>query len=261
MNKWQLGMQLEYLIEEYAKWPDAQPLVRAAKVVPIDNLGVLEDNLPPFAPIRFMPSQIINRDIQEEIDYQIDIDLMFQCDGDKTGRAAVLGKDRGAGARGRGLTEAEPILLATVASLTEQNGVKFSLTGTGFTGITPLSTGVNAVFTTYSFSAFGTQQPSYPGPRHFRKTASPATLAWILPGDRFDLAKIRLRRKTGAKFTSISEGTEIPLATDLATLTYVDSPAPGTYWYGLFAGYDDFGKEDPLLYNYSRPVNLRVVVT
>lgn len=260
MNKQQLGKQLEYLITQI-KWPDDSPLVRLAQVVPVDNLGVLDDNLPPFAAIRFMNSQIINRDIQEEIDYQIDIDLLFQCDGDKTGRAAILGKDRGVGARGRGLAEAEPIFLASIASLTAANGVKFSLTGTGFTGITPLASGVNAVFSTYSFSAFGTQAYTYEGPRHFRKTGSPATLSWILPGDRFDLAKIRLRRKTGTKFTSISEGSEIPLATDLETLTYADAPAPGTYWYGLFAGYDELNTEDPLNYVYSRPVNLRVVVS
>ena len=99
----------------------------------------------------------------------------------------------------------------------------------------------------YEFEVFGSVFRRYPPPQNLLAltgvVAGTIDLAWDLPGPRYDLADMILRRNLGAVFpTGPTDGTSVllPLPPPLPAAFSDTGLIPGaTYSYALFAGYDE----------------------
>lgn len=260
MDNWQIARQLKYLIEDL-EWADTEKLIRQADITPLPEDGVLEVRFTPCAMI-VVSDFTVSPHRQEEVLHNFEVVFAFEVYGDQVVTASIIGKDRGDGAEGRGLLEAEKILLGAISLLTEQNGIRFLSLGAGGAKINYIGDGDgNIVSRTYRFQVRCTQQRSYEPPTRLRYTGN-VSLTWSLPGDRFDRKKIVLRRSSsgGTAPQTITEGTGVTLASDLA-VSVTDGPlAAGTYWYSVFCQYDDNNAAVSANYNNSIPYSWKVVV-
>ena len=69
-----------------------------------------------------------------------------------------------------------------------------------------------------------------------------ASLAWTSPPTRFDRFGIMVRRLAGFNLPTTTTGDQIVAPSSGAGVTsYLDSPAAGTYSYGIWAAYDEAG--------------------
>lgn len=261
MDNWQVARQIKKIIEAIT-WDDGEKLVRQADISPLPVDGVVELRFTPCA-IIVIGSSTVTPHRQEEVSQDFEIVIAHEVYGDQVVTASIIGKDRGTGAGGRGILEAEKKLLTNISLLTEQNGIRFLFLGAGATNINYIGDGDgNIVSRTYRFQCRCTQQRTYESPTRLRYTGN-VSLTWSLPGGtRFDLAKIVLRRSSagGSAPQTVSEGTGVTLASDLATSVSDGPLGSGTYWYSVFAQYDDNNTGLSANYNASPPYSWKVTV-
>ena len=94
----------------------------------------------------------------------------------------------------------------------------------------------------YQFEAIVTADRFYHPPITLAGTPSAGQVAftWTNPPDRWDRYRVRLVRKSGSSApTSIGDGTEVTLGSNLPTSFTNSGLAAGTYSYSLFSSYDE----------------------
>lgn len=164
--------------------------------------------------------------------------------GDMIGENSIVGANRQGTNRseGRGILEVEEEVRAACRQMQDALGIRILLRSTA-TDIPAADE--KAGMTTWmglDFEADCTDTRMYHPPQDLRATGGvgQVSLEWALPPSRYDLYRVRLRRAAGATPpATIADGSEVALASDLAT-SKVDSPlVPGTYSYTLFACYDE----------------------
>ncbi len=254
MDEWQIARQYEYAIKE-VEWPGGGKIFRQVMAIPYDDTATLETNSPPLCLIRIGSStQKTSR--RKFHTCSIEITPIWSQDGDKTGRNLLMSSSS--------ILAGQRQLLDLIGKMSESQGVSYNSIIKSAAAATPLNDqslrGVG--FRTYTLEAYSTEQRTYQRPLWFRLVSNSGgnvSLGWDLPV-RFDFFKFVLRRQSGTPPSSISSGVSVALSTP-TSITVSEAGVPsGTWWYGLFAGYDDDLLGDELLLNYSPPSYFRVVV-
>jgi len=273
MNDWQVAQQLQYEFQNNMTWPDSpnNQLFHDSSVLitPMTGPEVLKNYPVPLAIIG-IGSASLNPHRQDEIlDQQFEILIVISVGGDKSGQASLIGKDRTLGtSKGMGLLEYIDIIQTQITNMTESQGIKFSLLGMSNTAITRLGDRGSVLSRNLTYSARITQGKTYEAPLGFRVVdASPnASFSWPAIVDRFDLTSVLAERMVlrldSSPITSVTDGTGISLGADPgAGLGGTSGTGSGTWYFGLFIAYDDYGTGSSANYVYSDVALRKVVVS
>jgi hypothetical protein len=187
----------------------------------------------------------------EEPDYlqqNFEMTIIAKVHGGRTSENPIIGayRESTTTSAGRGILELEEELFNAVEKLNTVDGVVIQHTATGASLTELIADEMAIVYRDYQFTAWLTADRYYHPGREFSATggSGSASLTWSLPPDRYDRYRMRLVRKSGAVApTSVTDGTELTLSTNLAT-SHTDTVAAGTYSYSLFASYDEL--RDPV---------------
>lgn len=168
--------------------------------------------------------------------------------GDMIGENSVVGANRQGTNRseGRGILEVEEEVKATIKQMQKALGIIISYRAVASDIPTVDEQSGMTTWMGLEFEADCVTDRSYKAPTDLVATGGvgSVTLTWAVPATRFDLRRVRLIRKAGStQPASISDGTEVALASDLAT-SKVDTVAGGVYSYTLFACYDETNSRD-----------------
>ena len=255
MDSRQIDAQFKETLQAL-EWDDGSghKLYQSVDITPLSPEGI--------APIRLWPCCLIvqtSNDVvghrQTEVNYNYEITQVFSHLGDQSMERAIMGGNRGDGADGRGVYEAERIMLPAIYDLQESAGFSFSVIGQGTNNFNVVENEL-LIFRTQRLKVRGTSLPTYLIPTMLTHQLAGVLvgLSWVNP-TQVGLSKIIVRRGATAPQT-ISSGSEVTLGSDLAN-SVVDSPGSGDHWYSVFAGYDEF-ENDGLVY--SDPLSWKVTV-
>ena len=162
------------------------------------------------------------------------------------GEPAVSGGTRTSGigsSVGRGVLEVEARVRAAIHAA--RLGVRFRVSSGS--GIDPRDAPGPGVVAQSSFRVTASRVPVEP---FYHPPILPvasggfgsASLAWTSPPTRFDRFGIMVRRLAGFNLPTTTTGDQIVAPSSGAGVTsYLDSPAAGTYSYGIWAAYDEAG--------------------
>jgi len=205
------------------------------------------------AMIRFPAALVYPSDAQIDPEHNEEPDLVQQVltirilsgalPGDTLGQKSLIGgniPDR-TRSEGRGLLELEPEIHAAIGRLLPNNGVFISFQGASVVGAISDDTLGYVSYRDYNFKGWVTRDLFFPPPVNLVATggSGQVTLTWTVPGSRYDLYRVVLRRTSGsAAPTSITDGTGVTLSSNLATSVTNSGLVAGTYSYALFATYD-----------------------
>ena len=279
MNPWQCAQQLKYLLQ-VAVWPDgaAGPVFSDVRVTqgPLESAsGALRY---PLAIIRVTTSEP-DRQNPGLLTERFEVVLAVAHAGDQIGEMSMIGGQRSSQAQsyGRGLMEVEERLRVAVSELNSTSGISVveSATSAAEAGY---QDGVGYVATrAYTLDARLTTTRKYPTPNG--ENALTATggvgtvsLSWAALTPRFDAhpavalpvldarGSFYLVRKSGSTApSSVSDGTTV-YSGGFST-SYSASVAAGTYTYGLFTQFDEFGDGVTSLRYSDTPAYATVTVT
>jgi len=178
--------------------------------------------------------------------------LAVRIPGGQLGRGAILGKNRQAGeSKGAGILQVQARLLSAIRRLGPQNGISIGHVYKGAVGVKKIRDRDFELQRGYRFGAWVTADSTFPGATRFTATGGvgSATLAWALPGDRYDFVSVHVRRAVGAvPPATVADGVS---AYQGVGVGFVDALAANTYSYSLFAEYD--ADEDGAVDSYSDP--------
>lgn len=203
-------------------------------------------------------------DLVEQI---VGLRLAVAIPGDAIGENALIGANRvgQTDSRGRGLLEIEEEVFAAIERLNDIDGVRIqSRAKSAATAVLHERIGYIGM-RDYSFEAICTADRFYHPGSKLTATAlggGSVSLTWVLPPDRYDRLRVKLRRAAGSTPPATpSAGTGVTLSGDFAT-SVTDAPGVGTFSYSLFGMYDESGA-DPLATEErnSDPVSKTVVAT
>lgn len=253
MNLWQIVNQIVYLLQQQKWGSTSTPVFHPMSVVPVaadSDADALDARL--IMPMALVIPESGESDPAhgEEPDHKarrITVALITRNENDLLGTGALMGAVRSgvASSRGRGVAEFEEELFNAIKKLVVVNGITISLKGLGESGTRKDPDDNSYAFQEYQFEAFCGSSLYYPSGRKFRaqEKTGEIGLTWQNAPTRYDLYRARIIRKAGSSApTSVSDGTELTLGSNLPT-SFADSGlAAGTYSYALFMSYDDFAE-------------------
>ena len=180
--------------------------------------------------------------------FGIKVRLLVGNPGDAFGEGVTIGGNRTGGltgSPGRGIFEVERELFNVIEELNDEDGIRIQekaksaaiavMGDNGFTGGRD-----------YFFEAVCVADPFYHPPVRIYATGGSGQIAvsWTNAPVRFDTVKNRLIYKSGATApTSVSDGTEFVLASNLASSGTITGLAADTYSVSVFVSYADFGDD------------------
>lgn len=249
MNIWQVCKQIRYALLART-WGGSGSVVFGSGSVVISQ-GVSDQIKktgirPPMAIISPQGGQVDPAYGEEPsvIQRDIRITLLVVIPGDHVGQNSLIGANvpDTTKSEGRGVLEVEEELLAAVEYVGTDTGVviEFKSSAAGVPTIDPDLGYIVAA--DYLFTAWCTNARYYHPCENLVATggSGQVVLTWDLPPDRYDRYRVVLRRATGATApTSITGGTGVTLASDLATSVTDSGLAANDYSYALFATYDE----------------------
>jgi hypothetical protein len=253
MNTWQCLNQLRYLLRA-AVWSGSSTKVFANESVIISASpapNFLESARCPLVILRPMEGQV-DPEFDEEhelMDRKIAATLITAITGDAgLGENAIMGANKTGGqsaSEGHGLLEMEECLFTAIRHLQENSGIILQHLAASAAAVQPveLTGGVRYInMAEYTFDLLTTTFRYYPPCTQFDAAGASAgtvNLSWAVPGARYDLLKVILRRASGATPPATpTAGTGVTLASVLAT-SVTDTPGAGTWSYALFSAYDE----------------------
>lgn len=263
MNGWQVARQIKALLKART-WPDGnQELVFGDVLVTVGltERGVGELRFP-FVLISPLDSDLDEE--EEELEEQrFKIMVTQRVAGDSWGEALLIGgsrTDQGS-SDSRGLMELEAQLMAVLADLNQQDGVKIKVNTKG-AGQAAESEELGYVGSReYRLTSWNSTFLSYPEPSRLvatDQTGGSVALAWENPASRYDTDSLVLRRAAGSTApATVTDGTGVTVGALVESL--VDSPGAGEFSYSIFMGYDEYENGSPD--RYSEPHSVTVTVT
>lgn len=268
MNCWQASRQIKFLLES-AVWPDAPggPVFASVKVT--QGMGEDEGKAILRFPMAFVSLQDGESDpVSPALKMQRwQVTAMVTNAGDIYGEDAIIGSHRSSQgySEGRGLLEVEELLLDTLNLADQTNGINIVLVGSSSPEAVLDENYGYVAERRYTFGSVLTTERTYQRPNGGNALivttttpgggTSPVQVSWTAPAPRFDLhqasampllvssGQLLLTRKSGtAPPSSPSDGTPLTLSGPFAAL-YLDSlpTGSGSWSYGLFAQFDEFG--------------------
>lgn len=253
MNIWQVVNQTVYRLQQQKWGATSTPVFHPMSVKPVasdSDADALDAGL--ILPIALVIPESGQSDPQhgEEPDYkvrQLTVAVIARNQNDYLGVGAFMGAVREgvSDSRGRGVLELEEEVFNALKKLVVVDGVTISFKGLGEGGTRKDSDDNSYAFQEYQFEVSCTSSLYYPPGRKFR--AQPKTgeisLTWQNAPTRYDLYRARIVRKQGSSApTSVTDGTELTLGSNLPT-SFADSGlSADTYSYALFMSYDDFNE-------------------
>jgi hypothetical protein len=178
----------------------------------------------------------------------IQVNVVVTHEGGYYREPVIVGDHRSGGygsSKGRGLLELCREIEVSLQYVGPASGFDQQGEFYGFASAQKIEGVIGATRKYGTFSAHVTTHDYYPPPSRIAAVnagGGATTVSWSLPYQRFDLYKIVLRRASGSTPPpTVSDGTGVTLATDLAT-SVLDTPGAGTWSYSVFAGYDESGE-------------------
>lgn len=268
MNAWQAARQIKYLVQN-ATWADAPhgPVFGSVRI----TQGIGQDEA--MGQVRFPAAFVALQDSESDgaspglkmQRWQVTIVVANQ--GDIVGEAAMIGGQRSSVgySGGRGLLEVEEALLNVLNLADETSGLNVLLVASSAPEAAFAEEYGYVAERRFIFSSTLTTGRSYPAPNGSNALTTSVgansgglksvAVSWSAVEPRFDLhaavavplisavGKLLLVRKAGTSApTTPADGTALTLASSYAT-GYADSltTSSGSYTYGLFAQFDEFG--------------------
>lgn len=249
MNTLQIARQIKHLIQA-ATWGEGldQRVLASTSIRITDGVdeALVNEMAFPFCAIVVPPG---DGDAEEPVirTTRIQVSLLMLNAGDRWGEAALIGSTRNTDSgstANKGLAEIMDRLEGALADLDQQDGIQSVAFASGGSG--PVGKAQSRIVSQADLfvTAVHEQVRSYPPVQRLRGTAAggTATLTWIDPPNRFDRKDIYVERVTGSvtSFTRGS-GTVISSSVAIGTQTLANTPAAGTYTYGVWGGFDEQG--------------------
>jgi hypothetical protein len=243
MSPWQVIQQLRYRAQSLV-WSGGDRVIGSVIVSPAVAAAALDQGVMLPALILSPGGERSDDEEPESVRATLQVTLLAAAQSDGMGEGGMLGAGRisGTGAAGRGLLEVEEQLRPVLTGLADV-GVRAYMRAVSAPAVSQVQgTSSIVVSRQYTVDALCTTHRTYAAATRLVASGGSGSIAlsWRLPGLRWDLLSMILRRASGSTAPSgPTDGTGVTLASALAT-SVTDSVGAGTYSYALFAAYDDY---------------------
>lgn len=267
MNAQQILRQIQFLLRQQT-WTTSVPVwhTDSVRVTIEPEREVFVRLTPPMAFVRPGP---FTADREEptfgEMEFVVRLATLNK--NDMIGESVLIGSNRTGqlAAPGKGLLEIEEKMFDALALLSSVNGIETVFLAASAAAAEVVEQGYAAA-RDYQFRAWATADRYYHPGKKFSATAAGSgnvSLAWSLPGTRFDYRRMILRRAAGSTPpATATSGTGITLGGSpdgVAATSKTDNPGAGTFSYSLFVAYDEYGSSTDE--RFSEAVTATVVAT
>lgn len=267
MSPWQAARQIKWIVQN-ATWADAPhgPVFGSVRI----TQGIGQEEA--MGQVRFPAAFVALQDSESDgaspglKTQRWQVTVVVANQGDIVGEAAMIGGQRSSVgySGGRGLLEVEEALLNVLNLADETSGLNVLLVASSAPEAAFAEDYGYVAERRFIFSSTLTTGRVYPAPNGGNNLSlakggaggsTPVVVSWSAVEPRFDLhaavavplisavGKLLLVRKAGTSApTTPTDGTALTLASSYAT-SYTDSltTSSGSYTYGLFAQFDEFG--------------------
>lgn len=209
----------------------------------------------PAALVRLGPRSAIDQHTQRW-ETEVEIDLIVRSSGDTRGSGALIGRVRPSSAAahttslGAGLLDLDARVHEALDITGEALGLSLRFIGSSAAGSDVDGNDRRYAFMTLGFSAVTTGQRTYPAPPRLQNSG--AALSWASFPDTYHRLRFILRRSNSSAPATVSDGTGVTLASDLATS--VTDPDGEASYYSLFCAYDELGDGNETAYSEPRSI-------